>query len=342
MLKHVKELAALNGISGHEECVRDYVIAALKAYPRDVHWSVDALGNLLVEVKGENAPKRRVLFNAHMDEVGMVVIGITAEGMLRFANVGGIDEKVLVGRTVTVNGHAGVIGCGAMHLCAADTRNKAIEKDRLLIDIGVDSREKAEELVTIGDPVLFDSDFTPLQNGRFKARALDDRAGCALLLSLLEEPLPYDIALAFTVQEELGLRGATVAAYTMQPDVAITVETTTASDICGVKPGEEVCRMGEGAVVSFMDGRTLYDQELYRHIRAMADEKGIKTQTKTAVAGGNDAGAMQAAGRGAKVAAVSLPCRYIHSAGSVLCESDVEETRRLLCLLAHTLPGEDT
>ncbi len=341
MLKHVEELTTLNGISGCEEDVRTYLIAALKASPRKISWTVDPLGNLLCEVEGEAPAKRRVLFNAHMDEVGMIVIGITEDGMLRFANVGGIDEKVLVGRAVRVNGHIGVIGCGAMHLCARDARNKAVALDRLLIDIGAASREEAEKAVTIGDPIVFESTFTRLENNRFKARALDDRAGCALLLSLLEKPLPYTVYLAFTTQEEIGTRGATVAAYTIQPDVAVTVETTTASDIAGVRVGEEVCHMGDGAVVSFMDGRTFYDQDLYKHIRALADAHGIKTQTKTVIAGGNDAGAMQAAGHGVKVAAVSLPCRYLHSAGCVLSEEDVEETRRLLCLLAETLPGED-
>ncbi len=338
MLKHLEELVALQGISGYETAVRDYIITALKEYPNDYSCTVDPLGNLLVEVKGAAPGKRRVLFNAHMDEVGLVVTNITEDGMLRFATAGGIDEKVLVGRTVTVNGRMGVIGCGALHLCSADEKNRAIPKDRLMIDIGASSREEAETVVSIGDAVVFDSEFTPLFNDRFKARALDDRAGCALLLSILETPLPFDIQLAFTVQEELGLRGGTVAAFTMQPDISVTVETTTASDIAGTQPGQEVCHMGDGAVVSFMDGRTFYDQPLYKHIRALADANGIKTQTKTTVAGGNDAGGIQTAGCGARVAAVSMPCRYIHSAGSVLAHSDIEETRRLLRLLAETLP----
>ncbi len=341
MLKHMKELSALHGTPGCEKDVCRYIVDALNGYPCDVSWTVDPLGNLLCEVKGEERAKRRVLFNAHMDEVGMIVIGFTGDGLLRFANAGGIDEKVLVGRRVRVNGHVGVIGCGAMHLCSHDARNKAVSLDSLLIDIGAASREEAEAAVTIGDPVVFESEFTPLENGRFKARALDNRAGCALLLSMLEQPLPYDIYLAFTTQEELGLRGAAVAAYTMKPDVAVTVETTTASDTAGVRSGEEVCHMGDGAVVSFMDGRTFYDQELYMHIRALANTNEIKNQTKTVIAGGNDAGAMQAAGNGAKVAAVSLPCRYLHSAGCVLSEDDVEETRRLLRVLAETLPGEE-
>ncbi len=340
MLKHLEELVRLEGIAGHESSVRKYILAALDEYPVKYSYTEDPLGNLLVEVKGEQPAKQRVLFNAHMDEVGLVVTNVTEDGLLRFATAGGIDEKVLVGRTVTVNGHTGVIGCGAIHLCSAEEKNRAVAKERLMVDIGAASREEAEAVVTIGDPIVFDSDIVPLYNDRFKARALDDRAGCALLLSLLEKPLPFDIQLAFTVQEELGLRGGTTAAFTMQPDISVTVETTTASDIAGTQAGQEVCHMGDGAVVSFMDGRTFYDRPLYKHIRALADANGIKTQTKTTIAGGNDAGAMQTAGHGARVAAVSMPCRYIHSAGSVLSENDIEETRRLLRLLAETLPGE--
>ncbi|MBE6757333.1 MAG: M42 family metallopeptidase [Ruminococcaceae bacterium] len=340
MLKHLEALVALEGISGHEKTVREYILAALKEYPVEFTYKEDSLGNLLVEVKGAEPAKQRVLFNAHMDEVGLIVTNVTEDGLLRFATAGGIDEKVLVGRTVTVNGHTGVIGCGAIHLCSGEEKNRAVAKDRLMVDIGASSREEAEAVVTIGDPVVFDSDMVALYNDRFKARALDDRAGCALLLSLLEKPLPFDIQLAFTVQEELGCRGGAVAAFTMQPDISVTVETTTASDIAGTQAGQEVCHMGDGAVVSFMDGRTFYDQPLYKQIRALADANGIKTQTKTTIAGGNDAGAVQAAGHGARVAAVSMPCRYIHSAGSVLSESDIEETCRLLRLLAETLPGE--
>lgn len=340
MLKHLKELAALPGIAGQETPVREYILGALKQSGAEFEATTDPLGNLLVRVKGAARAAKTVMFEAHMDEVGMIVTGITEGGFLRFATAGGIDEKVLVGRAVTVNGRAGVIGCGAIHLCPKDDKSKPVPADRLLIDIGADSREQAEDVVSIGDPVIFDSEFTDLFGGRFKARALDDRVGCALLLSLLEQPLPFDVVLAFTVQEEIGLRGGATAAYTVQPDISVTVEATTASDIAGAQPGREVCFVGGGAVLSFMDGRTLYDQPLYRQITELAKANDIKVQPKTTVAGGNDAGAIQVAGRGVRVAAVSLPCRYIHSPSSVLAESDVEETRRLIRLLAETLPGE--
>ncbi len=340
MLKHLKELTALSGIPGQENAVRDYILKALSACGPCVQVKTDALGNVLAEVTGEQRPAQKVMFEAHMDEVGMIVTGITSEGYLRFANAGGINEKVQVGRTVTVNGHVGVIGCKAMHHCSKEEREKPVSADSLLIDIGAACREEAEAVVSIGDAVLFDSEFAELSGGRFKARALDDRVGCALLLSLAEQVLPYDVTLVFAVQEEIGLRGSATAAFAVQPDVSVTLEATTASDIAGTQPGHEVCFVGQGPVLSFMDGRTLYDQKLYHHILDLARENGIPAQSKTAVAGGNDAGAIQVAGRGARVAAVSLPCRYIHSASCVLAEQDVDAAGQLVRLLAGTLPGE--
>ncbi|MBO5796773.1 MAG: M42 family peptidase, partial [Clostridia bacterium] len=201
MLKHLKELAALPGIAGQETAVREYIEKVLAQSGATYTAKVDPLGNLLVWLKGEAEAPKTVMFEAHMDEVGMMVTGITDAGYLRFATAGGIDEKVLVGRRVTVNGHTGVIGCGAIHLCPKDEKSKPVSADRLMIDIGAENKEEAEAVVAIGDAVIFDSEFTDLFGGKFKARDLDDRVGCALLLSLLEKPFPYDVLLAFTVQE---------------------------------------------------------------------------------------------------------------------------------------------
>lgn len=340
MLKHLKELTALCGISGQEDAVRAYILKVLSEYDTPMQVRVDPLGNVIVDVRGENRPACRVLFEAHMDEVGLIVTDITSDGYLRFAEAGGINEKVLVGRTVTVNGRVGVIGCGAMHLIGKEERNKPIPTDRLLIDIGAATREEAAAVISVGDAVMFDSEYTELFGDRFKARALDDRVGCAILLSLLSKPLPYDITVAFTVQEEIGLRGAAVVANTVAPDISVTVESTTASDVAGTAEGQEVCFVGRGPVLSFMDGRTLYDQRLYHHILELAEQNGIPAQSKTRVAGGNNAGAIQTAGSGVRVAAVSLPCRYIHSANTVLSHGDIEAADRLIRLLAETLAGE--
>lgn len=339
-MKHLRELTALDGVSGREDAPRRYLLEKLRENPLEKEISVDPLGNILVRVIGAARPNTRVMFEAHMDEVGLMITGITADGFLRFAAVGGIDEKVLPGRRVRVNGHAGVIGCKAVHHCSKEERARPIAAEQLMVDIGAATAAEAESVVSVGDMAVFDTAYTPLYGQKVQAKALDDRAGCALLLSLLEQPPAYDVWLAFTVQEEVGLRGAGPAAYTLKPQVSVSVEATTASDIAGTAPGKEVCFVGQGAVLSFMDGRTVYDASLYRRLTALAAEHGIAVQPKRAVAGGNNAGAIQTAGAGARVAALSLPCRYIHSGTSVLSEQDWESARALLRVMADTLPGE--
>ena len=336
-MAYLKKLCSLEGVSGHEEAVRRYILQVLEKSPARPEVTVDPLGNVLVRLQGERRAVRTLLFAAHMDEVGLIITGATEQGYLRFAAVGGIDARVLFGKRVRVNGRSGVIGGKAVHLCSADEKKTPPEADSLLIDIGVDSREQAEKLAHPGDVAVFDSEFVRLEGGLIKARALDDRAGCALLLELAGRVPEYDIALAFTVQEEIGLRGARTAAFQLRPDIAVVVDATTAADTAGVAPDKQVCRVGGGPVVSFMDKQTLYDAALYRDILQTAEKNGIKAQSKTMVAGGNDAGAIQRAAGGARVAAVSLPCRYIHSPSCVLAKRDMEETLDLLRRLAVRL-----
>lgn len=155
--------------------------------------------------------------------------------------------------------------------------------DKLLIDMGVESREAAEKIAVPGDRAVFDSAYTKLENGLIKARALDDRAGCALLLGMIEEVPAYDMVLAFTVQEEIGARGAKAVAFTVRPDIAVAIDATTAADTAGVPTEKQVCRVFGGPVVSFMDRSTLYDRPLYERIRGIAEEIGVKSQTKTTI-----------------------------------------------------------
>lgn len=336
--EQLKTLCALEGISGREQAVRAYLQQQLRDLPAVESMTVDPLGNLIVRVKGQQHAARSVLFSAHMDEVGLIVTDVTDDGYLAVAAVGGVDEAVVFGHAVRVNGHVGVIGGKAIHQCEGDDRKKVPSIDAMLVDIGAADREQALAIAQPGDAVLFDSEWTELGDDLCKAKALDDRAGCLLLLELIRRQPKYDMTVSFVTQEEIGLRGATVAGYTVQPDIAVVVETTTAADLAGVSGARQVCRVGAGPVVSFMDRRTLYDDELYHRIRSLGDEAGIPTQTKTMVAGGNDAGALQQAAGGVRVAAVSLPCRYLHSPACVLSWKDMQDTAALLTLLADTLP----
>lgn len=339
MKNHLKALCSLEGVSGREDRVRAYILDALAQSAAEMDTRVDPLGNVLVWLKGRRRAARTLLFAAHMDEVGFIITGITEEGYLRFAAVGGIDTRVIFGKRVRVNGRTGIIGGKAVHLCSAEEKKKLPDVGELLIDVGASSREEAAAWVHPGDTAVFESEYTRLEGGLIKGRALDDRAGCALLLKLAEQTPEYDMVLAFTVQEEIGLRGARTAAFAVRPDVAVVVDATTAADTAGVAEERQVCRIGGGAVISFMDKRTLYDGELYRQILAIAEKNGLRAQPKTVVAGGNDAGAIQTAAAGARVAAVSLPCRYIHSPSCVLSKKDWNETLALLEKLAEELPA---
>ena len=325
----LKALCQLNSTSGDENAVRDFIISEIKDYCK---YEVDNLGSVIAYKKGKKTPEKAVSINAHMDEVGFIVTGITEDGYLRFSTVGGIDSRVCLDRLVTVerNNVSGVIADKAFHLLSADEKSKCPDFDGLLIDIGADSKEQAENVVNVGDFVYFVSDYVELGNGFIKAKALDDRIGCMLMIELIKSDLEYDTVFCFNVQEEVGLRGAKCTAHRLNADVAVVLEATTAADLCGVTGCDRVCVLGNGPVVSFMDRSTIYDRGLYDLAFSVANDNGIPIQTKTAVAGGNDAGAIQTAGNGARVIAISLPCRYIHSANSVVKMEDIESTRKLL------------
>ena len=325
----LKDLCLLNGTSGVEVRVRDYIINEIKEYST---YEVDNLGSIIAYKKGKKKPNKIVCINAHMDEVGFIITGITSDGYLRFAPVGGIDTKVCLDRAVTVgeNRINGVIADKAYHLLEDGEKDKAPSFDKLLIDIGAKSETEAQSVVSLGDFAYFESDYTELGNGYIKAKALDDRIGCMLMIELIKSELEYDTVFCFNVQEEVGLRGSKCTSFAVGADISIVLEATTAGDLDGVLGADRVCVLGNGGVVSFMDNRTIYDRELYKLAMNTASENNIPVQTKTAVAGGNDAGSIQTSGKGAKVMALSLPCRYIHSPSSVVKKSDIDNTRKLL------------
>lgn len=329
MKQRIRELCELPGVSGRENAVREYIVHALQQSAVQKEITVDRLGNVICRLKGEREADKTLLISAHMDEIGLIITHITDGGFLRFATVGGIRDAALLGKRVKIGDVVGVIGCKAVHLCSSDEKKTVPKAENMLIDIGASTANEAEQLVAVGDVAVFDADFCDMQD-LVVSKALDDRFGCAVLLKIAEKTPLFDMTLAFTVQEEVGLRGAGPVAFAVNPDIAIVVETTTASDIPDVSVAKQVCQVGRGPVVSFMDKRTLYDAELYKRIRALADRCGIPNQTKTVIAGGNDAGSIQVAGNGVRVSAISVPCRYLHSSACVLSMKDVEWTYQLL------------
>ena len=335
----LQRLCEARGISGDEGEVRGLILSLVAPYAEST--TVTPLGNLLVSVKGKHPAKKKLMINAHMDEVGFIVTQVHEDGSLGFSCVGGIDRRVIFGRRVWVAGkYPGVIGGKPVHLLGSEERGKSADPDALVIDIGAKDKAEAEALVSPGDSVTFGSQFQR-SHGKILSRAIDDRAGCALMIELIREGLEYDTTFAFVVQEEIGLKGGRTAAFAVDPDVAIVLESTTAADIKGVEPDKQVCRVGAGPVVSFMDRSTIYDKEYYRLAFDTAKELGIPCQTKTTVAGGNDAGAIHVSREGVRCAAVSLPCRYLHSAVSMIAAQDYENALRLVRALARKMAGDE-
>lgn len=332
MKEILKALCMIDGTSGDEAAVREFVISQIKDF---CEYSVDNLGNIIAFKKGKNASAKKVLIDAHLDEVGLIITHIESDGFVRFTTVGGIDTAALMFRRVLVNDNVlGVIGGKPVHLCDGDERKKLPSADNLYIDLGVSSKEDAEKLVSVGDCAVMCSDYTEVGD-KVLSKALDDRVGCAVLIDLLKQDAEYDFYVSFSTQEEVGLRGARVAAYAVNPDAAIVIDGTTAADISGVAEAQKVCRQGEGAVVSFMDGATSYDREYYN----AALNSGIKAQSKCAVAGGNNAGAIHLSRGGVRVVALSVPCRYIHTSGSTCDMRDVVAVRDLAKYMIENIAG---
>ena len=326
MIKGLEELCRLNGTSGGESRVREYIRSHISA---DEVFT-DALGNLIVFKKGRKTPKNRIMFAAHMDEVGFMVTDITEDGFLRFGAVGGIDPRVVIGRRLILeSGAVGAVGTKAVHQQTADERKSAPDFDALTLDIGAKDRAEAEKYAKRGSMAYFDAEFFPFGDGFVCGKAIDDRAGCLIMMDMINGEPEYDAWYAFTVQEEIGTRGAKTAAFTVAPDIAFVLETTTACDIPSVSGGKRVCELGSGVVVSYMDRATIYDRELYDLAFAAAEKLGIPAQTKTLIAGGNDSGAIHVSRGGVRTCAMSLPCRYLHSPVCVIKESDFYAAEKL-------------
>ena len=337
-MKLLERLCKCNGISGDEGKVRELIIEEIKPYADSI--TVDNLGNLIVHKQGKNRAKSRLMLSAHMDEVGLMVTDITSDGYLKFDEVGGIDRRVLLGKSVTVgmNRINGVIGVKPIHLCKGDEVGRISELSEMYIDIGADSKENAVEYIKYGDSIDFVSDFNVTADS-ITSKALDDRFGCLVLIELIRCELEYDMDFAFVVQEEVGLRGAKVAAYTVDPEFALVIETTTAADVPEIDENKQVCNLSDGAVISVMDRRTIYDKEMIALAFDCAEKTNIKAQYKRAVAGGNDAGVIHSSRSGVRTLAVSLPCRYLHSPNCVVNKQDCENMLKLVSELANNIAG---
>lgn len=317
MDKLLEKLTNLSAVSGNENNMFEFLVNETKKYSCDI--KTDSMNNLYVFKNGFGKDKKCVMLCAHMDEVGFIISSINEEGYLLFRAVGGIDESVIPGKTVEIGEKKikGVIGVKAIHLANKEERNKKINIKNMYIDIGVNSKAEAEQLVKKGDYVNFTTlsgDFGNL----IKGKAFDDRAGCYILLKLMEKDYYDDIVYCFTVQEETGLRGAKVASYNLKPDCCYVLEATTCLDFPTVPIDKKVTKVGQGPALTIADRTTIPNHELSEIFK----ENTEKYQYKLSPMGGNDAGAIHL--NGIKTSAVSIPARYIHSPVSVVSFEDIK------------------
>ena len=331
----LSELTALRGPAGWEHEAREAIkreCLALLEGKAGARVYGDTMGNLYAHRPGTDKHKKHVMLCAHMDEVGFIVRFATEEGLLRFACVGGVDPRVVASRRVLVGEERipGVIGFKAVHLMTDEEYERAPGYDMLSIDIGAASKEEAEKRCPPGAYVTFDSRYVEFGDGFIKAKALDDRVGCHVLLHALEHSgYTGDLTCVFTVQEESGLRGARIAGNRVKPDVALILEGTTSNDMGDVPEHMQVTVCGAGAVISVMDNSVIMNHELREMAMETAKRRGIPAQYKKAVAGGTDAGPIHLSGTGVPCLVMAVPCRYIHSPASVCKKSDVEALKAL-------------
>lgn len=332
----LETLCNLSGVSGNEHLVRDFIIEKISPYTDTV--TVDTMGNVIATKKGTNPTGKKVMVCAHMDEVGFIISEICDNGFLKFKTVGGIDDRILLSKKVLVGEDKvpGIIGIKAVHLQSKESRKTVIKEKDMYIDIGAKDKEDAMKKVSLGDYVSFDSKYRALGNRKIKAKALDDRIGCYALIEAIKDEYKEDIVFSFSVQEEVGLRGARVLSHRIKADLCIVLEGTNAADVPFSKEHTTVTNQGEGPSISIMDGASVSNRNLNGFIMNLAKENDIPYQIKRTHAGGNDAGAIAYGASGCETSVISLPLRYIHSPVSVGDKRDIESYVRLLnCVLKN-------
>ena len=327
VLRTLARLCAAVSVSGDEGEVRKIIRDELKGYADEI--KVDALGNVLLTGSGRGRRRLRVMLDAHMDEVGFMLVAEEGEGLYEFKTLGGIDPRNLAGKQVVVGkDHTpGVIGAKPIHLAKSDELKHAISADSLRIDLGPGGKAK------VGERGAFAPNFRRA-GPSIMSKSLDDRIGVALLIELIKSaPSNVELVAAFTVQEEIGLRGAKVAAHALKPDLAIVIDATPANDLPMQLDGENTfynTKLGLGPAIYVASSATLDDPRLVRFMAATAEKGHIPYQLRQPGGGSNNSGSIQRAGAGVPVVSVSVPHRYTHSAMSLIRVDDLNNTLRLL------------
>jgi len=324
----LEKLTSACGLPGFEDEVRDIIKEELESHVDSI--KVDRIGNLIAFKKGKKGSPHIVL-SAHMDEVGLCIKGIERDGTLKFASWG-VDSRILPSMHVLVGKDKikGVIGNKPIHLQKAAERKQVYEIDAMYIDIGCDSKEETEKLVHKGDFAAFASKYIEFGENKIKAKALDDRIGCAAIIELMKMDLPISVTGIFCVQEEVGLKGSAVVSKSLNADLVINIEGTICADMEGIEEHERVTTQGAGPCLSLMDMTSVYLKKYLEAIVKVAEDEKIPYQYRRTGMGGTDAGSYHIGGEGIPCIGIAVPCRYIHSPVSVMHKNDYENLVKLI------------
>lgn len=327
----LKRLTEAMGVSGNEKEVRNIILEEIKDHIDE--YEIDPIGNLIVRKKSSKKDARKILLAAHMDEVGLLVKDIDSQGLVKFMTVGGLDKRVLVSKAVYIGEDRvlGVIGAKPIHLQKPNERKNSLDIDELYIDIGATCKEDAMKYINIGDYAMFHSEYREFGDDLVKAKALDDRVGCNILIDLIKnlDNDNIDFYAAFTVMEEIGLRGAGPAAHKVNPDFALIIEGTLCYEETDLDEHLIPTRLGQGPAISLIDRTTIYDGEIVRKVAELAENNVLPYQFRKTAMGGNDSGEIHTSRSGCKTITISVPCRYIHSPTSVMNKTDYKNTYEL-------------
>ncbi len=326
------EICALSGAPGYEQSIRAFVLDYVKDFVDECR--VDAMGNVIAIKKGREA--KRVAIAAHMDEIGFIVTHIDDDGFIRFHPLGGFDPKTLTSQRVIIHGKEdviGVMGCKPIHIMKAEERTKVVPITDYFIDTGR-SKEEVEKLISLGNPITRER--TLIEMGDcVNSKSLDNRVSVFILIEVLrqlkDQEVPYDIYGVFTVQEEIGIRGAIAASRHINPDFGFGLDVTIAYDLPGAQSHEMVTKLGKGTAIKVMDGATVCDYRMVNYLKELATKKEIPYQMELLPAGGTDTAGLQRYGKNGSIAgAISIPLRYLHQTIEMAHKNDIHQSIELL------------
>ncbi|PKD43459.1 M42 family metallopeptidase [Rhodohalobacter barkolensis] len=334
--KLLKEIVSTPGAPGHESPIRSVLINHIRDHVDE--YSVDRMGNLIARVKGDG-PK--VMAAAHMDEISLITTHVDSKGFIRFSTLGGFDPETLITQRVLIHGNEtipGVIGSKPIHIQTDSEKKSKSKLKNLFIDTGLPA-DRVKELIPNGTPVTRDKDLLELGEC-ISSKSLDNRISVYILIEALQRAKKSncDFYAAFTVQEEVGIRGARVAAQAIQPEIGLNLDVTLANDLPGVSDHEVCTLLGEGIGIKIMDKSVICTPTLVRHLEDLANKNSIKIQREVLTAGGTDTSAMQyLVGIGSHVTSISCPVRYIHSTAETCAISDVKAGIKLTTLCIENI-----